>query len=136
MLFAAIGDDHLRRDQHRGTVDGLAYCPPPPEAFWAEVGTTHAAELARYVAVIHLRTPGAQQGYDRSNPVRRETADEAALYDERILAAWSAHPSRTIIDSSDEFLHKLERTLDAIRHELPACCRGHGPSRSGRDDCA
>ncbi len=120
----------------RGTVDGLAYCPPPPEAFWAEVGTTHATELARYLAVIHLRTPGALQGYDHSNPVRRETADEAALSDERILVAWGTHPNRTIIDPADDFLHKLDQTLDAIRRELPACCRGHGPRRSHPDDCA
>lgn len=119
----------------RGTVDGLAYWPPPPESFWTEVGTTHADELARYVAVIHLRTPAAMQGYDHSNPVRRETAEEAALLDERIREVWGAHPNRTIIDAADTFLHKIEATLDAIRRELPACCRGHGPGSASADDC-
>ena len=119
----------------RGTVDGLAYWPPPPEAFWTEVSTTHADELARYEAVIHLRTPAAPQGYDHSNPVRRETAEEAAVLDERILAVWSAHPKRSIIEPADTFLHKVEATLDAIRRELPACCRQHGPGRSPAEDC-
>ena len=119
----------------RGTVDGLAYWPPPAESFWGEVGTSHDIELARYVAVIHLRTPAALQGYDHSNPVRRESAEEAAALDDRILAAWSAHPNRTIIDPTDDFLHKLERTLAAIRHELPVCCREHGPGRLDLDRC-
>ncbi len=120
----------------RGTVDGLAYWPPPSEALWTEVGTSHELELARYAAVIHLRTPAALQGYDHSNPVRRESADEAAALDDRILAAWSAHPNRTIIDPADDFLHKIERTLEAIRRELPACCRGHGTGRLDLDGCA
>lgn len=115
----------------RGTIDGLAYWPPPPGSMWDQLGTDHAAELARYAAVIHLRTPPAQQGYDRSNPVRRETAEEAALLDEMILSAWSAHPKRVIIEPADTFLHKLEATLEAIRRELPSCCQGHGP---GNDD--
>lgn len=114
----------------RGTVDGLAYWPPPPEAMWAQLGTDHATELARYTAVIHLRTPHAQQGYDHSNPVRRESAEEAALLDEMIRSAWSAHPRRIIIEPSDTFLHKLEATLEAIRGELPSCCRGHRPDGS------
>lgn len=120
----------------RGTVDGLAYWPPPVESFWTEVGSTHEAELAHYVAVIHLRTPAARQGYDHSNPVRRESAEEAAALDDRILDAWSAHPNRIVIDPDDDFLHKIERTLEAIRRELPACCREHGPGALDLGRCA
>jgi predicted ATPase len=110
----------------RGTIDGLAYWPGPPESFWSEVGTTYDAELARYAAVIHLRTPAALRGYDHSNPVRRETPAEAAAIDDRILAAWSAHPNRTVIEATEDFVHKIERTLEAVRRELPACCRVNG----------
>jgi hypothetical protein len=41
----------------RGTVEGSAYWIGPGE-LWPEVGTTREAELRRYDAVIHLRTPG------------------------------------------------------------------------------
>lgn len=117
----------------RGTVDGVAYWPGAADALWSEVGTTYRAELARYAVVIHLRTPSAAYGYDRSNPVRSETAEQAFAIDERILAAWSAHPRRNVVAATDVFLQKLESTLDAIRRELPACCRNHG--RGGDDPC-
>ena len=51
----------------RGTVDGIAYWLGP-QGLWSAVGTTQQAELARYDAVIHLRTPGPTSGYDHSNP--------------------------------------------------------------------
>jgi len=31
----------------RGTVDGVAYWPDPPETFWQDVGSELSAELAR-----------------------------------------------------------------------------------------
>ncbi|HEY5938811.1 MAG TPA: ATP-binding protein, partial [Kofleriaceae bacterium] len=77
----------------RGTIDGFAYWPGPDE-LWATVGTTHAAELARYDAVIHLRTPTFDGGYNRQNPLRVESAAEAALIDARIADAWAEHPRR------------------------------------------
>src|SRR3954462_13737015 len=40
----------------RGTIDGAAYWPEGSAHFWQDVGTTHAAELARYDAVILLET--------------------------------------------------------------------------------
>ena len=60
----------------RGTVDGLAYWPGP-ESFWDHVATTLEQQLARYDAVIHLRTPSAANGYNQSNPLRTEGAAEA-----------------------------------------------------------
>lgn len=60
----------------RGTVDAAAYWPGPEE-FWTAVGTTRQAELARYAAVIHLRTPRAGSGYNQRNPLRIESAAEA-----------------------------------------------------------
>jgi hypothetical protein len=112
----------------RGTVDGLAYWDGPPESFWSEVGTRHSVELSRYAAVIHLCTPSATQGYNLDNPVRTENAVEASMLDERILAAWADHPRRVVIESADDFTHKLALALTAIRAEVPPCCRTHGPS--------
>jgi predicted ATPase len=109
----------------RGTVDGLAYWDDPPETFWADVGTNHAAELGHYAAVIHLRTPPADNGYDHSNPVRTESAAEALRLDERIFEVWRAHPARTVIASHETFLGKLGAAIEAIRREVPPCCRTH-----------
>jgi predicted ATPase len=106
----------------RGTVDGLAYWPGP-EDFWTEVGASQPEELARYEAVIHLRTPGADGGYDRSNPLRTEAAAEAALIDERIAQAWASHPRRFVVEASAEFLTKAERAIAILRAEIPGCCR-------------
>jgi len=109
----------------RGTIDGLAYWPGPPEEFWPSVGTTVDDELARYDAVIHLRTPPIEHGYNHQNPLRTESAAMAAEVDVRIAAAWAAHPRRFTVKSSADFLDKATRALQFLRQELPECCRRH-----------
>ncbi len=86
------------------------------------MNTTVEALLARYAAVIHLRTPSEAEGYNHRNALRGETAEQAMALDERILDAWSGHKRRTIINNSPNFLDKAAQALDAIRNELPACC--------------
>ena len=108
----------------RGTVDGAAYWPGPEE-LWPAVDTTLPEQLGRYDAVIHLRTPRAEGGYDRSNPLRIETAAEAAALDEAIARVWEGHPRRYVIDAAEDFLGKAARALEALRAELPPCCRQH-----------
>ena len=107
----------------RGTVDGAAYWPGSPESFFASVGTTQQEQLARYDAVIHLQTPPLDGGYNRSNPLRIESAAEAMQIDAVIAALWSAHPRRFVVASSDDFLDKAARALGLLREEVPACCR-------------
>jgi predicted ATPase len=107
----------------RGTVDGVAYWPGPGE-LWTEVGAALDEELARYDAVLHLRTPSAASGYDHSNPVRVESAAEAARIDERILRAWERHPRRYVVESAVDFLEKAHRAIEFLRGELPPCCQG------------
>lgn len=109
----------------RGTLDGLAYWPGTPDGYWRELGTTVKDELSRYRAVIHLRTPDAAGGYDHRNPLRVESAEEAARIDERILEAWRGHPARQVVNPADHFLEKLANTLAHLRDLVPACCRGH-----------
>lgn len=106
----------------RGTLDGLAYWPTGGEDFNTEMAVTIEAELARYEAVIHLRTPPRERGYDHSNPLRTEGAEAAVEIDARIGEAWRRHPNRTIIDATVDFPTKARRALDAIAAELPACC--------------
>jgi len=108
----------------RGTVDGWAYWPGP-EDLWRAVGTTRAAELARYAAVLHLKPPSQENGYNLANPVRIESADEAQLIDRRITAAWEGHPRRHVVESASDFLEKAMRALEILRDELPECCRSH-----------
>jgi predicted ATPase len=108
----------------RGTIDGLAYWPGPAD-LWSAVGTSHAEQLARYDAVIHLRTPSLEGGYNHQNPLRRESAVEAAAIDARIAAAWEGHPRRFEVGSMTDFLAKAARIVELVRGELPACCRRH-----------
>jgi len=111
----------------RGTLDSFAYWPGDPDRFWREVGSTRERELSRYDAVIHMRTPGSRGGYDQRNPLRIESASEAAAIDARIAQAWEGHPRRSFVESSPDFLAKVRRTLDLIRDELPPCCRSPQP---------
>lgn len=110
----------------RGTLDGLAYWPGGTALACDALGIRRGDELLRYSAVIHLRTPVETRGYDHSNPLRMESAREAAQLDERTLAAWDGHPRRVIIESTDDFLAKVARAVAAIRAEVPTCCRKHG----------
>jgi predicted ATPase len=108
----------------RGTIDALAYWPGP-DAFWPGVGTTLDEQLARYHAVIHLRTPSALDGYNHQNPLRIESAAEANAIDARIAEAWAKHPRRYEVPSAPDFLVKAKRVIDIVRGELPPCCRHH-----------
>lgn len=106
----------------RGTVDGMAYWPGPDDLF-SSVGTSRLDEILRYDAVIHLRTPPANGGYDRSNPLRVESAAEAVVIDRRIAEAWAGHPRIYTVDSAPSFLAKARRALELLDAELPPCCR-------------
>jgi hypothetical protein len=115
----------------RGTLDGLAYWPGGIDAACAALGLQRERELERYQAVVHLQTPSMERGYNHSNPVRRESAAEAAALDARILAAWEGHPHRTVVESADEFLRKVAQAVEAIRCEVPPCCRTHRVAELG-----
>jgi len=102
----------------RGTLDCAAYFPGGMKPFLREVGTSLRSELARYHMVLHLETPGANMGYDFSNPVRNETSKEALLLDHRIQNAWREHPQRHVIKAQESFLHKVMEVVELIRNEI------------------
>ena len=108
----------------RGTVDGIAFWPGDPAEFMRQVGTTREAELAHYTTVIHLRTPPSGE-YNHKNPLRIESAKEAAAIDERIVAAWSGHPRVFFVDHANKFIDKAQRALEIIHGEIPECCLAH-----------
>ncbi len=108
----------------RGTIDGLAYWPDAPESFWHDLNVDPQSELSRYDAVIHLETPLANGGYNNQNPLRSESAYEARIINDRILAAWKDHSRRSIVSSTTDFLDKAVTALKRIASELPTCCHG------------
>jgi hypothetical protein len=116
----------------RGTIDGLAYWPGPDD-LWVAVGTTLDEQLARYHAVIHLRTPPVERGYNHENPLRIESAIEAAAIDARIAEAWARHPRRFEVPASDDFIAKVAHVVELVRGELPACCRKHPVAELGEE---
>lgn len=109
----------------RGTLDGLAYWIGDEELFWNDVGSTKEKELKRYAVVIHLRTPPLEQGYNHQNPVRIETAIQAAAIDLKIEKVWEDHPNRFFVSSENEFLEKVETAISIIKEHLPECCKHH-----------
>jgi hypothetical protein len=108
----------------RGTVDGAAYWAGDGD-LWSAVGTTLEKELGRYDGVIHLRTPGANNGYNHNNPLRIETVETAAALDRRIFSLWESHRHRYVVEAAPNFLAKAQTALGILREQLPECCRGH-----------
>ncbi len=106
----------------RSTVDGLAYWPADPGELLAEMGTDHRAEMARYAAVVHLRTPDLAHGYNHANPLRTEDDRSARAIDDRILELWAGHHDRTVVDEQDDFAAKAEQAMRVLRAHVPACC--------------
>jgi predicted ATPase len=107
----------------RGTIDSAAYWPGEIQEYWDSLNTTPDEQFGRYYAVIHLRTPTTAAGYNFSNPLRVETAEEAAEIDERIARVWERHPRRFVVEASADFLTKATRALEVLRGEMPECCR-------------
>lgn len=107
----------------RGTLDGLAYWPAKESLFWKNLNTTKKHEFAKYAAVIHLRTPTKENGYNFQNPLRIESSTEASEIDDRIAKIWRDHPGYQEIESTKNFLDKVESTLALILKEIPLCCK-------------
>jgi predicted ATPase len=126
--------EHFARDDKRapvalcdrGIADGAAYWPEGPSSFFAALGTTAEKIYARYSTVIHLQTPTAAMGYDNSNPMRTETAGEAAELDRRIERVWHGHPNRLVVPATETFTEKLEQVTALIRTELMLQNLPHG----------
>ena len=108
----------------RGTVDGAAYWPGP-DTLWSAVATTRAEELARYAAVVHMRVPSDEEGYDHVNALRIESALEASLVDLQIEREWDGHPRRRFVEADPDFVAKISHALELLRAEVPECCGGH-----------
>lgn len=106
----------------RGAMDGKGYMPEGDFArLAAEEGTSEPRLLARYDAVFHLVSTAvdAPRFYTReNNALRFEPPERAAQVDRAILAAWSAHPRRSILDNSTDFEGKLRRLTAGVAAAL------------------
>lgn len=99
----------------RGTVDGAAYWPGESDGYFEAVGTTEAAELARYDAVIFFES-AAVGGItvEDGNPVRIETNEQALALDHRLRQLWSRHPRFVVVPHNTSFVHKVMIGLAAL----------------------
>jgi predicted ATPase len=99
----------------RGTVDGAAYWPGETDEYFAAVGTTLDAELARYDAVIFFETAAlGGVSIEGGNPIRNESIDEAVMLDGKLRALWSRHPRFTLIPHNPSFFKKITFGLAAL----------------------
>jgi hypothetical protein len=112
----------------RGTVDGAAYWPDGPDAFFSSLGTTLATELERYDGVVFFES-AATAGYevDGSNPVRVETTSQAALLDRKLFELWSLHPRFSHVPNSASFIKKISAGLEALQRMVQGV-NGHARS--------
>ncbi len=102
----------------RGTVDAAVYWPDGIDAFFADMGTTLDAQLARYDAVIHL-SPPLNADFYQSTQVRTESLAEAAAIDRKILKIWERHPNRMVLPSMEHFFQKAGIIKDFIETLIP-----------------
>lgn len=102
----------------RGSLDNKAYMTAKE---WVDVlqekGLTEDEMLLDYDAVFHLVTAakGAANCYTTANnAARKETVEEAAILDDKVIAAWEKHPHFRIIENSTDFQDKMRRLVDEI----------------------
>lgn len=104
----------------RGTIDGAGYWPDGDAAFWEAVGTTQAAELSRYHAVVWLETAAKLGLYDHdaSNEVRFEDAEGAIAAGEVQARLWGGHPRVVRVGAQAAWEAKLNAVTRAVRELL------------------
>lgn len=117
----------------RGTLDGAAYWPEGSDSYFAAIGSSLEAELARYDAVVFLETAAAGgMSIEGGNPIRNETQNEAVDLDRRLQAIWSKHRDFTFVPHHPSFFRKLTIGLGAIESRIAVWSKrnGHGRPKS------
>lgn len=102
----------------RGALDNKAYMSELE--FCEVVQFIHSNEVElrdHYDAVFHLVTAakGAQEFYTtENNTARKETVEEAAALDDKLIYAWTGHPHFRVIDNSMTFEEKMKKLIAEI----------------------
>ena len=116
----------------RGTVDGAAYWPGTPDAFFDTLGATLKLELARYDGVIFFESAAVGGiGIEGGNPVRTESIEQAVTLDAKLHSLWARHPRFVLVRHNASFFKKISfglAELDAMVAELAAKRERH-PAR-------
>jgi predicted ATPase len=111
---AAFADRILLCD--RGTVDGAAYWPGEPSAFFQAMGTSHEVELQRYDAVVFFETAAVGgMSIEGGNPVRIEGLRQAVELDQRLRSIWARHPRFFLVPHSISFMQKINSGLAILQ---------------------
>jgi predicted ATPase len=121
----------------RGTIDGAAYYPGEPDQFFAALGTTLEAELARYDGVIFFESAAVGgMKIEGGNPIRHETLEQAAALDGRLRELWIHHPQFVLIRHTPSFFKKialglaeLDRMINERQPRTPGRRAGRRASR-------
>jgi len=108
----------------RGTIDGAAYWPDGPDAYWVDLNTTLGEELNRYQAVIFLETAASLGIYDgnESNACRFEDREGAIRSGQILMQLWEKHSRIIHVPASREIVEKVdavERTIEELRRGAP-----------------
>jgi len=121
--FESIAKHHMRPAVifcDRGVLDNEAYVPQ--QAFWSMIMHDNEWNLPllrerRYDLVVHMTSTaiGAEHAYSRSNnAARRETVQQAAELDKRILNGYIGHPHVNIMDNGTDFETKIKRAGNVV----------------------
>lgn len=109
----------------RGTLDGLAYWTGDEADFFSDLNTDKEQEFKKYKAIIHLKSPTLKMGYNYQNPMRIESAELAAKIDRKIHEIWKGHPKYSCIESTNDFIDKIQEAAKRIQSFVPECCKEH-----------
>jgi predicted ATPase len=100
----------------RGTVDGAVYWPTKPADFFAAVGSSLEAELARYDAVLFFESAASGgMAIEGGNPNRIESGPAAAALDRRLREIWSGHPRFVFVAHETSFFQKIAHGLAELK---------------------
>ena len=102
----------------RGTLDNKAYMDDIEFAEAMQFIGSNEVELRdNYDAVFHLVTAakGAEEFYTTANnSARTENVEEAAVLDDKLIAAWTGHPHLRVIDNTSSFEDKMKKLVVEI----------------------
>jgi len=134
-----LEDAHYANYRHRvllcdrGTVDGAAYWPGNnTDDFFAHLGTTLEAELARYDAVIFFETAAVGGiSIEGGNPTRTESLEAACELDKRLRALWSKHPNFVFVPHNASFIRKVNAGLAELEKFVTRYHKGPSGASGG-----
>ena len=116
---ASMPDEKILIVCDRGAMDNRAYMNEEEfAAVLADIGKTEVQLRDGYDAIFHLVTAakGAEKYYTtENNTARKESIEEAAAIDDRLISAWTGHPHLRVINNDSDFETKLVRLIREIK---------------------